>query len=511
MSGYTVLRHSQHEGYYSPNNTANKATPYIFDTVVKSSDGKQIGMKFKGTGDREWVIIYVPSTDFTPTYNNVIKLINDNKDVSNRKVVIRENEKAKAARIVTNFFNSPSIAGNEKMTTSVKKPQYLKHSEDLDIIDVSEDCLEHHGVKGMKWGVINEDEKKGGRKSAEQSSSNSTRSSSNSTSSSRNSSGGHSYYSPNTGNSSQYNLNVKRNVNPGRNASGSSKEKGTVWDFSHNPLCYSTGIEMPVKNIRTNEGVIFDISGTALKRVLDNNGDVAALARNSVINRLKEFQDRGIDIYLTDKQIDMIVWRLVYAVHNNWKKYHYNVQHSLFTEVYDMDEYLEHHGILGMKWGVRRYQNADGSLTKEGREHYKIEGARFKERYKDNYELALKTANDARKVAIEKAKEGKNGAGYLNKAFHQQNLADRYAKKLDKKSQGLMSFEKNKEAEKLGKEIYEYYKDKPMGKFVAQSVGLSAVATAASFGLSAALGLPLFFLYSVEANRYELKDDDDKK
>ena len=33
-------------------------------------------------------------------------------------------------------------------------------------------------------------------------------------------------------------------------------------------------------------------------------------------------------------------------------------------------EYLAHHGIKGMKWGVRRYQNPDGSLTPEGRQRY---------------------------------------------------------------------------------------------------------------------------------------------
>lgn len=35
-----------------------------------------------------------------------------------------------------------------------------------------------------------------------------------------------------------------------------------------------------------------------------------------------------------------------------------------------MSDFLVHHGILGQKWGVRRFQNEDGSLTPEGKVRY---------------------------------------------------------------------------------------------------------------------------------------------
>ncbi len=45
--------------------------------------------------------------------------------------------------------------------------------------------------------------------------------------------------------------------------------------------------------------------------------------------------------------------------------------------LYKSSDTLQHYGVLGMKWGIRRYQNKDGSLTPAG----KKKATKLKERY----------------------------------------------------------------------------------------------------------------------------------
>ena len=40
---------------------------------------------------------------------------------------------------------------------------------------------------------------------------------------------------------------------------------------------------------------------------------------------------------------------------------------------YNHSTELYHHGIKGQKWGIRRFQNKDGSLTKAGEKRYSEE------------------------------------------------------------------------------------------------------------------------------------------
>lgn len=98
------------------------------------------------------------------------------------------------------------------------------------------------------------------------------------------------------------------------------------------------------------------------------------------------------------------------------------------------DSYIAHHGIKGQKWGVRRYQNADGSLTAAGYNHYyghskemdRAERKEFKSAMNADRKAWKKSAKENYKAAKERVKSGE--ISEESKAF-QNAKRDRYMSK----------------------------------------------------------------------------------
>lgn len=82
---------------------------------------------------------------------------------------------------------------------------------------------------------------------------------------------------------------------------------------------------------------------------------------------------------------------------------------------------LAHHGVKGMKWGRRRFQNADGSLTPAGRQRYAGEPkeSRKTQRLKGERDSLLEDAKKAESKAA-----SYESAGNSKKASFYKNLAD---------------------------------------------------------------------------------------
>lgn len=107
-------------------------------------------------------------------------------------------------------------------------------------------------------------------------------------------------------------------------------------------------------------------------------------------------------------------------------------------------DYLVHHGILGQKWGVRRYQNKDGTLTAEGRRRLsqQLRDSDAKRNSKDWYTRSVYSGDSQVRKAIKSNKERYEELKRLSDDY------DNYTRETEKAISKQSKIEAQKAAEK---------------------------------------------------------------
>ena len=126
------------------------------------------------------------------------------------------------------------------------------------------------------------------------------------------------------------------------------------------------------------------------------------------------------------------------------------------------DSELYHFGIKGMKWGVRRYQNKDGSLTSAGKKRYSKEYKKQAKKVTQDIRNNLGRLSDEANVEVaerfNREQERKYGKNYMDRDEYALEFDEAYINNYDKVfDRKLSDFIQSNENYRKSKELVDKY------------------------------------------------------
>lgn len=172
----------------------------------------------------------------------------------------------------------------------------------------------------------------------------------------------------------------------------------------------------------------------------------------------------------------------------------------------DKEDRLEHHGVLGQKWGIRRYQNKDGSLTAEGKRRVYAQGANYGgyESFRHRHRRAIDAAKYEKDIQRNQKK--------LDRAYEKGNEKKiaKYSEvdKILKNNRDIMVKDLSPEQIQMGRDYITMMKATAIGTIIAGPIG----GAAAGMGVRYANKMPETErkVYAQEAERKKLADEIDR-